>query len=127
MIRTLEGNHAAFIGDWIIKGVKGEFYPCKPDIFEMTYDPCSGAVLSSTRRAGFRTSTTTTGGKIVNVFDYDSQLSDNACKRIPEILEIIQDDGGQPGSPNVYARDLSKLLAYFEQRIDKLEGKQEDS
>jgi hypothetical protein len=29
----------ASIGDWIIKGVKGEFYPCKPDIFEMTYEP----------------------------------------------------------------------------------------
>ncbi len=44
VIRTLEGNHAAIIGDWIIKGVKGEFYPCKPDIFEMTYDPCIVAV-----------------------------------------------------------------------------------
>ena len=39
LIRTLEGNHVATIGDWIIKGVKGEFYPCKPDIFEMTYQP----------------------------------------------------------------------------------------
>ena len=38
LIETLEGNHRADIGDWIIKGVKGEFYPCKPDIFEMTYD-----------------------------------------------------------------------------------------
>lgn len=37
-IRTLEGNHVAIPGDWIIKGVKGEFYPCKPDIFEMTYE-----------------------------------------------------------------------------------------
>jgi hypothetical protein len=36
-IKTLEGNHHASIGDYIIKGVKGEFYPCKPDIFEMTY------------------------------------------------------------------------------------------
>lgn len=38
VIRTLEGEHLANIGDYIIKGVKGEFYPCKPDIFEMTYD-----------------------------------------------------------------------------------------
>lgn len=38
-IKTLEGEHIASIGDWIIKGVKGEFYPCKPDIFEMTYEP----------------------------------------------------------------------------------------
>lgn len=37
-IKTLEGNHLAQAGDWIIKGVKGEFYPCKPDIFEMTYE-----------------------------------------------------------------------------------------
>lgn len=36
-IETLEGEHQAKIGDWIIKGVKGEFYPCKPDIFEQTY------------------------------------------------------------------------------------------
>lgn len=37
-IVTLEGNHFANIGDFIIKGVKGEFYPIKSDIFEMTYD-----------------------------------------------------------------------------------------
>lgn len=38
IIKTLEGNMHASVGDWIIKGVKGEFYPCKPDIFEMTYE-----------------------------------------------------------------------------------------
>ena len=32
-------KHVASIGDWIIKGVAGEFYPCKPDIFEATYEP----------------------------------------------------------------------------------------
>jgi len=37
-IKTLEGEHIASIGDYIIKGVKGEFYPCKPDIFELTYE-----------------------------------------------------------------------------------------
>jgi len=37
-IRTLEGEMRADPGDWIIKGVKGEFYPCKPDIFEATYE-----------------------------------------------------------------------------------------
>ena len=34
-----EARHVASRGDWIIKGVSGEFYPCKPDIFAMTYDP----------------------------------------------------------------------------------------
>lgn len=38
-IHTLEGRMWVAEGDWIITGVKGEFYPCKPDIFEMTYDP----------------------------------------------------------------------------------------
>jgi hypothetical protein len=38
-IRTLEGNIGARANDWIIKGVAGEFYPCKPDIFEKTYEP----------------------------------------------------------------------------------------
>jgi hypothetical protein len=38
-IKTLEGEMKASPGDWIIKGVKGEFYPCKPDIFAMTYEP----------------------------------------------------------------------------------------
>lgn len=37
-IQTLEGNMEARVGDYIIKGVKGEFYPCKPNIFKETYD-----------------------------------------------------------------------------------------
>lgn len=37
-IFTLEGIHKVNENDWIIKGVKGEFYPCKPDIFKMTYE-----------------------------------------------------------------------------------------
>lgn len=38
IISTLEGVMTAKVGDWIIKGVSGEFYPCKPDIFELTYE-----------------------------------------------------------------------------------------
>ena len=37
-IHTLEGDMTAAVGDYIIKGVQGEFYPCKPDIFEETYE-----------------------------------------------------------------------------------------
>lgn len=42
VIATLEGGHWVDLGDWIIRGVKGEFYPCKPDIFEATYEPVGG-------------------------------------------------------------------------------------
>jgi hypothetical protein len=37
-VGTLEGPHIASVGDYIIKGIKGEFYPCKPDIFKATYE-----------------------------------------------------------------------------------------
>lgn len=38
VIRTLEGDYRAGLGDWIVRGIQGEFYPCKPDIFEATYE-----------------------------------------------------------------------------------------
>lgn len=39
VIKTLEGWHEVTFGDWIITGIKGEAYPCKPDIFAATYEP----------------------------------------------------------------------------------------
>lgn len=39
IVHTLEGAMRGGVGDWIIKGVKGEMYPCKPDIFAATYEP----------------------------------------------------------------------------------------
>jgi hypothetical protein len=51
-IKTLEGMMNASVGDWIIKGVKGEFYPCKPDIFAATYEPVeSQSALSAQQSA----------------------------------------------------------------------------
>lgn len=44
IIETLEGQMRATVGDWIIRGVEGEFYPCKPGIFEQTYEPVSDGV-----------------------------------------------------------------------------------
>ncbi len=38
VIRTLEGDMKISKGDWVIKGIQGEFYPCKPDIFEKSYE-----------------------------------------------------------------------------------------
>lgn len=42
LIDTLEGQMRADPGDWIIKGIKNEFYPCKPDIFAATYEAVEG-------------------------------------------------------------------------------------
>lgn len=43
-IHTLEGPHRVAPGDWIIKGLKGEFYPCKPDVFTATYESVGDSV-----------------------------------------------------------------------------------
>lgn len=43
--KTLEGDMRANIGDWVIRGIKGEFYPCKPDIFDATYELSIKAAL----------------------------------------------------------------------------------
>jgi hypothetical protein len=51
LISTLEGVMRADIGDWIIKGVNGEFYPCKPDIFKATYEPVPDVSFGSAHRA----------------------------------------------------------------------------
>lgn len=45
LIKTLERTRRAEVGDWVIKGVKGEFYPCKPDIFAQTYELLEGTSL----------------------------------------------------------------------------------
>jgi len=45
-IPTLEGTMTASPGDWIIKGVQGEFYPCKPDIFDATYEAVESGGVS---------------------------------------------------------------------------------
>ncbi|MGB6246079.1 hypothetical protein [Gordonia sp. (in: high G+C Gram-positive bacteria)] len=49
VIATLEGGHWADVGDWIIRGVMGEFYPCKPDVFLSTYEPVAAALTRRPR------------------------------------------------------------------------------
>ena len=49
-IETLEGTMHASVGDYIITGVRGEQYPCKPDIFEQTYEPADAPTASPWRR-----------------------------------------------------------------------------
>ena len=50
LINTLEGVMTVGYRDWIIRGVKGEFYPCKPDIFEFTYEPVDDPIEHVWRR-----------------------------------------------------------------------------
>lgn len=51
-IKTLEGYIRPTVGDWIIRGIKGEYYPCKPDIFEATYERVPDGPLIPTMDLG---------------------------------------------------------------------------
>ena len=50
VIETLEGDMEASPGDWVIRGVKGEFYPCRDDIFRATYEPVAAEEVSDGAR-----------------------------------------------------------------------------
>ncbi len=54
IIKTLEGEHLASIGDFIIRGVKGEYYPCKPDVFEQTYEKVEDIPIWTSNEWWFR-------------------------------------------------------------------------
>lgn len=81
-IGTLEGTMTASPGDWIIRGVQGEFYPCKPDIFAATYESPAGKVFD------------VPGG--VDWFDVCVQLrennaflTDDDCKAAASLIEAV--------------------------------------
>ncbi|MCI8469341.1 MAG: hypothetical protein HFJ75_07660 [Eggerthellaceae bacterium] len=80
LIKTLEGDHFGNVGDYIIRGVKGELYPCKPDIFEETYLP----VDDSLGEEGGATSVELLpcpfcGGEAVPPNDRDHHVSCSKC------------------------------------------------
>lgn len=53
IIKTLEGEHLATIGDYIIRGVQGEYYPCKEDIFHQTYERAEDSIVSPSKPFSF--------------------------------------------------------------------------
>lgn len=87
-IRTLEGDHHVSVGDYIIQGVKGELYPCKPDIFEMTYENVApGRVNVRTDWGGARKGAgrPPTGRKKKNYY-----VTDDEDAKIRELIESLR-------------------------------------
>src|SRR5690606_15607270 len=68
IISTLEGLHWADLGDWIIRGVQGEFYPCKPDIFAAIYEPAESALAS--REPAVQPEAAPAGGEAVDLIPW---------------------------------------------------------
>ena len=89
-IHTLEGDMKANPGDWIIQGVKGEIYPCKPDVFEATYD-LAGEDLGHVEILA-REVVTDGGDKRVGM-SYLVYLSDQSSEVMAEAWLILGDDG----------------------------------
>lgn len=84
IIRTLEGEHIASIGDYIIKGVAGEFYPCKPDIFTRTYSLAeTGAMNPECYDYALRLA-----GKIVTDIELDYGKRNGEMPMLSKLLHI---------------------------------------
>lgn len=93
-IDTLEGRHEARKGDWIIKGVKGEFYPCKPDIFEQTYEKID-APADNTQFIMFHEVKMTSITFVCSDKDKDRENFTRECAE--NIAEWILDNSGLKG------------------------------
>lgn len=87
VIDTLEGKHIVRPGDYIIKGIKGEFYPCKPDIFEQTYEKVDSKNLSHRSKESIQYIVETTGVDekiVIKVL----QAEDEYVKYILKVMKI---------------------------------------
>jgi hypothetical protein len=80
-IATLEGSHIVSKGDFVIRGIKGEYYPCKPDIFEKTYEPASQFKESQPKLSGG--STMTDNKQVEQIWEeivkYADSINPNEC------------------------------------------------
>jgi len=87
--KTLEGPLNVSDGDYLIRGIKGEVYPCKPDIFEQTYDKVFGDEY--TRAMGWKLCVLITSKGEVNRFDVELDVQSNTHE--PPCIDWSSDDG----------------------------------
>lgn len=86
VIKTLEGEHIASIGDYIIKGIQGEFYPCKPDIFVDTYEPAEQ--LEHTKLTQIRETNTYVCSHCHKIYEgMPRSMTCISCNRIFDVIE----------------------------------------
>lgn len=87
LIQTLEGTMAAHPGDWIIRGVQGEFYPCKPQIFNETYEPVGDGFLRryDRSRESDRVPTTYISGPMTGHEDFNRKAFHEAADRLRDL------------------------------------------
>lgn len=121
LIGTLEGTMTANIGDFIIKGVNGEFYPCKPDIFEKTYEQFS---------------TPSQGSGAIDkpddipqwILDYDKAEHQSSAGKAIRILlqQLVEAKEAFKNGCDVYQNDVSEYRKYTEELQAELKKKDEE-
>ena len=107
IINTLEGIHIATEGDYIIKGVQGEFYPCKPDIFAETYEVADRPKTNADR---IRAMSDEELAK--NLYNIDNP--DGYCRNLPECDALLDTEGGIPEE-----RCITCLLEWLKQPVEE--------
>lgn len=116
LVHTLEGTMTANVGDYIIRGVQGEFYPCKPDIFEQTYDEAEEKDVASTDTLEFDMTATAENGVAIPmraVFEYPMGYGFYAVKA----LEMLPEQSGSMYQQMLDRSDMSTV-----QMLLKLQG-----
>lgn len=139
-INTLEGTMTASVGDFIIKGVKGEFYPCKPDIFEQTYDAAQECekilcvyinkiTKKYTRYEVYPLSDTFTKEKLMeSVNKYNSNDKETTTIKVYEddlLVDFVEDTNYSVRIDNL-RKDLHDICRDIESSVNSLESWTED-
>ena len=99
-IKTLEGTMVANVGDWVIKGVNGEFYPCKDDIFKKTYEGSASTVgmpfgqAIEALKAGKKVARRGWNGKNQFLWLKPATTVESAWCKDPELKKLVDDNGG---------------------------------
>lgn len=135
-IKTLEGDMRASLGDWIIEGVQGEIYPCKPDIFAATYEPAAPAVADTDKTVGERFTlvfagnlkkfagnpfhTDTPFGRPVGCGLGDAFAEIAALEGIVVTTPTAEDDTPPPADPALLASANRALKAQLDERDQEI-------
>ena len=114
-IETLEGTMSAQVGDWIIKGIKGEFYPCKPEIFEATYSRYSEPV--GEEPAAIPSTLPTDGltfGQALVALDHGDKLDRKGWEADKHVRMETINTQGSGSTPHVFIASPDGLLISWE-------------
>lgn len=121
-IKTLEGVMTANFGDYIIKGIKGEFYPCKPDIFEATYEEINSPYIIKMSNPIDASVWNNKGAKIIPIIKDESFTKNELTMiawRIEEHIEFL--DSMLTDDYEEISDDIKKEIKEFENLLDKIQ------